>query len=261
MAEGYPSPETSLEERLRDAHLGTLHSGVRYEFGFGPDFYGIWDDRSSGLPAERFPPTTEGRDDAWRRYRELEPGAGSADPPWVRVAVAGRAVPVRPWWARQGAVTGAVVAVLVGGLILLTRSKDEEAGPGGAPIGAEAHVEITGAVALTEDLQQESFEGATVESLVPEVSASWTGATVELQLSLVQPRVGEFRTAENPHRRLTLVVDGVEISSLRLECSVTLDTLRPEGISGSFTCSGLPAPGGEGTIDADGTFAAEASSG
>src|SRR5207244_9253474 len=61
-----------------DTRLGTIHTGSRYVLGFGPDSYGIWDEFSKGAPVEHFPATDQGRNAAWHRYVELEPGAREA---------------------------------------------------------------------------------------------------------------------------------------------------------------------------------------
>jgi hypothetical protein len=64
------------------------HSGYRYVLGYGADFFGLWDRQSPSIPAERFPRTDEGWQQAWTRFVALEPnhvavpgsGGGTASP-------------------------------------------------------------------------------------------------------------------------------------------------------------------------------------
>ena len=49
------------------------HSGYRYVFGYGPDFFGIWDRQTPTAPAERFARTDDGWRQAWTRFASLEP--------------------------------------------------------------------------------------------------------------------------------------------------------------------------------------------
>ena len=51
------------------------HNGQRYLLGYGSDFFGIWDGRSSTLPVMQFPRTDEGWRAAWERFSALEPHA------------------------------------------------------------------------------------------------------------------------------------------------------------------------------------------
>ncbi len=67
------------------------HSGYRYVLGYGADFFGIWDRQAPGQPAERFPRSDTGWQQAWVRFVALEPnsvevphaqaGGASADAP------------------------------------------------------------------------------------------------------------------------------------------------------------------------------------
>jgi hypothetical protein len=64
------------------------HSGYRYVLGYGDDFFGIWDRQSPSVPAERFPRTDDGWQQAWTRFIGLEPnhvavpasGGGASSP-------------------------------------------------------------------------------------------------------------------------------------------------------------------------------------
>jgi hypothetical protein len=49
------------------------HSGYRYVLGFGSDFFGVWDRQSPSAPAERFPRSDDGWQQAWTRFVTLEP--------------------------------------------------------------------------------------------------------------------------------------------------------------------------------------------
>lgn len=257
---------TPVHERLRGSRLGTLHQGKRYAFGFGPDFYGIWDVRSPGSPVERFPATSAGRSAGWERYVTLEPSAQELVPPWMGPE-AGATVVRRPRGLRRWGwlVATAAVAAGVGVFVAIQRGGGEggRAAGGGAAVAEQAHVEISGAVALVEDLSQESFDGSTLESLLPRVEATWAGERIQLLIRLSSPEIGRFETSENPHRRLelTFLTDdgtGTTITSLRRECAITLETLDPTEMSGSFECTGLKLAGPDEMIDVQGTFSAGA---
>src|SRR5438093_12006459 len=119
--------EASAEEHEkaripRDRPLGVIHSGNRYAFGYGPDFYGIWDAAASGPPSEQFPATDQGRQAGWRRYVELEPSAAgvasmaeSPDQVWRREVEEDRARRRR----HSLIVLAAVVVVIAGGITAL----------------------------------------------------------------------------------------------------------------------------------------------
>src|SRR5204863_5456739 len=79
-----PGVEHAVVRISPDRPLGLLHTGSRHSFGFTPNGYGIWDNMSSGPPAERFPASKAGRITGWQRYVELEPGAEDA----VKAAIA-----------------------------------------------------------------------------------------------------------------------------------------------------------------------------
>jgi hypothetical protein len=110
--------------------LALSHVGARYAVGTGSDFYGIWDAQAPGPPAERFPRTDEGWQQAWARFRMLEP---SGAPVAASTATAGRSsMPPPPSGAGSGgfgggygatagpqATNGPAVASLVVGIIAL----------------------------------------------------------------------------------------------------------------------------------------------
>jgi hypothetical protein len=253
----------------RDRPLGVIHTGSRYAFGFGPDLYGIWDSATSGPPVEQFPPTDQGRQAGWRRYLELEPSASgtvittaSPDEVWRR-----EVGEKRRRSRRRTLITLAVIALLlVGGGVSLaliggaatTETKELSA----AAKAKKAHVELTGALTVTEDLTQTDFVSTGAGSLIGVSSKGvWKGPTMELTADLHNPEVGTFTTTIITEKTIKFVLsqlDGttVTVTSSRGECKVTLDETQDNGFSGSFECTGLTLPGGTGTVDATGTFGA-----
>jgi hypothetical protein len=251
-----------------DRPLGVIHSGDRYAFGYGPDFYGIWDSASSAPPTERFPATDEGRQAGWARYLELEPSASGTvitrtnpDLVWRR-EVERRKRQRR----RKSLITVTVILVLViGGGVALALST----GGGGATVDTgltdaakakKAHVDITGAQTFSEDLPQDDFR--TTSGLVgASVVGTWKGTQTELTVDVHSPLVGTMNTTEIPPRTVKLTLmqpDGstVSITSNHGECKVTIDAFGDQGFAGTFTCTGLALPNDGGTIDAEGDFGA-----
>jgi hypothetical protein len=253
----------------RDRPLGVIHTGSRYAFGYGADLYGIWDSASSGPPVEQFPPTDPGRLAGWQRYLELEPSASgtvittvSPDEVWRR-----EVQQKKHRSRRRTLITLAVVALLVigGGVALAliggaatTQAKELSA----AAKAKKAHVELSGALTVTGDLTQTDFVSTGAGSLIGVSSkAVWKGPTMELTADLHNPEVGTFTTTIITEKTIKFVVtqpDGTTATliSNRGECKVTLEETQDNGFSGSFECTGLPAPGGAGTVDAAGTFGA-----
>jgi hypothetical protein len=254
----------------KDRPLGVLHTGNRYAFGFGPDFYGIWDSASSAPPTERFPPTDQGRQDGWKRYLELEPsGSGTVitalnpDEVWHR-----EVEEKRRRGRRKSLLTMAVLVIVVGGGIVALAVT---AGGGGAAAAKElseaakakkAHVEITGDQTITEDLTQSDFVSTPLDSLIGASNKGvWKGNQVQLTIDLHNPEAGTFNTTEIGSRTLSMAItqaDGstLNVVSSRGECSITVDSILESGFSGSFKCTGVKLPGGAGAIDANGTFGA-----
>jgi hypothetical protein len=257
MAEGDVQIEKSEPLRL-------LHTGSRYSFGFGTDFYGIWDEAAPGTPVQQFPATSEGRQQAWQRYVQLEPSAAQsqARPSDTVIEYMGRPTSKRGRYILLGIVVVAGVAVFLanrGG------GKGGTTGTGEGDTGTTAHVDVTGAVTVSEDLQQQAFTLTGLGSLTGgRANGDWKGATVELKIVSNPPTVGTRNTGQVTDNR-TLEIDitqnGTTITALSRsgECQLTLDAVEDNGMKGSFTCKGVPA-GTAGTIDATGTFGGTASS-
>jgi hypothetical protein len=267
--------EGSVEEHEkaripRDRPLGLMHTGNRYAFGYGPDLYGIWDSAASGPPAEQFPPTDQGRQAGWQRYLQLEPSAAgtviaapSPDEVWRREVSESR-----KHRRRRTLLTLAIIAVVVvGGAVTLAL----KAG-GGAQVAVQdltpaakakkAHIGISGAATVTEDLSQTDFSGTPVLSLIGASNKGiWKGISVELTIDIHNPAIGAVSTTVIPPRTVTIVItqsDGTTATlvSTHGECTVTMDGVGDLGFSGTFECTGLALPGGAGTIDATGDFGA-----
>jgi hypothetical protein len=253
-----------------DRPLGLIHSGNRYAFGYGPDFYGIWDAASSGPPSERFPTTDQGREEGWKRYLELEPSsAGTVIAPLNPDEVWRREVEARKRRGRRKSLItlGVLAVVIIGGIVGFA-----VLGGGGAAASKElsakakakkAHVDITGDVTASEDLIQSSFTSTSIESLFgASVVGEWKGTTVDLTIDFHNPAVGTFTTTIISEKSVKMVITQPDGSSLlatsnRGECKVTVDEVQEKGFSGSFDCTAVPLSGGEGgTIDAKGTFGA-----
>jgi hypothetical protein len=56
---------------MKEPEHRTMQAGRRYVLGQGEDFYGIWDRESPGRPAETFPLTDAGLQEATRRFAQL----------------------------------------------------------------------------------------------------------------------------------------------------------------------------------------------
>lgn len=74
------------------------HSGHRYVLGYGTDFFGIWDRQSPAQPAERFPRTDGGWQQAWLRFVALEPNSAEVPP--------GQSAPTAPTAGEPAVATG-----------------------------------------------------------------------------------------------------------------------------------------------------------
>jgi hypothetical protein len=253
-----------------DRPLGVLHSGNRYAFGYGPDFYGIWDAASSGPPSEKFPPTDQGREAGWQKYIELEPSAsGTVIAPINPDEVWRREVEQRKRRSRRRMLItlGVVVLLGVGGAVMLAL-----AGGGGttaaeqlgqAALAKAAHVDISGDATAIEDLTQTTFASTSFQSLFgASVDGVWKGSTVEMNINLRNPAKGTFSTTIITAKTLKFTITQADGSTLAAtsqsgECQITVDQVLENGFSGSFDCTGVPISGGEGgKLDAKGTFGA-----
>ncbi|HXF56861.1 MAG TPA: hypothetical protein VNO34_04690 [Actinomycetota bacterium] len=257
---------------LFDRPLRVVHVGDRYSFGFGPDFYGIWDEVTPGGPVERFPATLEGRQEGWRRYRELEPSAAGVEP-WPKVTpeeleAARRAAERRRRRIVTLSVTAVVAVGIATGVVLggggATGKSGEEAGP----TGTTASVQVSGDLAVTEDLQEQSFTAQGLGSLYARVEARWAGPQVQLFIGVDNPVPGQSVAATELRRtlvELTITPAGNTTShtfqSKLGECTLTFDTVAESGVRGHFECTGLHSADGSKTIDAQGTFEASAQAG
>jgi hypothetical protein len=246
-----------------DTRLGTIHTGSRYVLGFGPDSYGIWDEFSKGAPVEHFPATDQGRNAAWQRYVELEPGA--------REALEAAQEAARPQLEQTGRrrrwpVLVAILVVVAGGIIALIVAKSGgNGGNGGATgvdVGREAHIDVSGGQTLSEDLPLDSFKASGIQAVFGGVvDARWKGPTAELHIELHSPTTGQGNTTQIPFRVIELTLTPtpgttIEISSSHGECSFNVENLHDTGFSGNFTCSGVTTPNSTTPIDVKGTFAA-----
>jgi hypothetical protein len=248
------------DEDWQDQALGVLHEGDRHEFGFGSDYYGIWDKRAKGAPPiERYPATDEGRAAGWDRYVKLEPEAAGTKPG-----------PDLPHWianppqkSRRGRwVLLGIGIVVIGGVVALLVTKSggdggEGAGSGTVGAGSTAHIEVTTPSALSADLPGKTFEPIGFDTLGPRVTAVWENANARLTIRLENPKVGETTTRENPATSIGIQTVGQpEFVSKKGECSVTFTQVDAENLAGSFDCTGIPSDGSSETMDASGTFQA-----
>ena len=106
-----------------DGRLGVVQTGARYAFGFGSNFYGIWDEHASGAPMERFPATVEGKQVAWRRFVELEPGMS----PRVPGTAEAEAAPERHSNAARWIIVGLVIVVAIVAIVVARSGKGNKA--------------------------------------------------------------------------------------------------------------------------------------
>jgi hypothetical protein len=59
-----------------NANLTFSHEGPRFLLGYTPQYYGIWDKQAPGPPANRFPRTDQGWQQAWEAFIRFEMGSG-----------------------------------------------------------------------------------------------------------------------------------------------------------------------------------------
>jgi len=262
-----PGEGSSVEHVERgippDTPLGTIHAGNRYVLGFGPDSYGIWAEFSKGDPVEHFPATDKGRNEAWQRYLELEPGARET---FESDLAAGRPQMEEARRRRRWPVLVVLLVVVAGAIIGIVVAKSggggATAGNGGAAVGKEAHIDVSGGQTLTEDLPLTNFKASAVQAVFGGVvDATWKGPTAELHIELDSPSTGPGSTTQIPFRTIDLTITPapgttIEIASSHGECSFNVENLSDSGFSGTFTCSGVLPPGSTTPIDVKGTFAA-----
>ena len=258
------STAEQVKDRIpRDRPLGVIHSGGRYLYGFGPNSYGIWDAANEGPPAEEFPATKEGRLEGWRRYVELEPAAQNIPPEQSPVREELEEVELR---SRRGGILvgGGIALALIIGLVVFLLTRSNQAGPGGTGNGAVTgpkvtHLDVTGALTLSEDLKQKTFSPPG-QGFTRHMIATWAGAQTKLKFDFDDPSPGEYTTGLLP-RVYTLDISftppgGTELvlSSRGGECTVKIDTADTNALSGSFTCTGVTPQGSDEVVDLKGTF-------
>jgi hypothetical protein len=153
----------------------------------------------------------------------------------------------------------------VGTVVIINRAGNTNkggAGGGGGGGGNTAHVDITGTLAQSVDLTQDSFTTKDFSTLIPKVDGTWKGGSLTLIIHIANPAIGDQKTRENPAILLTIDVSAslgaLAFMSSHAECTITLNDVYQNGMSGSFTCAGLTAPGSTTTLDATGTFAGSA---
>lgn len=262
-----PDEGSSIEHVQRrippDTRLGAIHTGNRYVLGFGPDSYAIWDEFAKDAPAEHFPATDQGRSAAWQRYLELEPGARET---YESNLAAARPQMEEARGRRRWPVVVVVLVVVAGAIIGIVVAKSggggTTGGTGGAVLGKEAHIDVSGGQTLSEDLPLTSFKASAVQAVFGGVvDATWKGLTAELHIELHSPSTGQGNTTQIPFRTIELTLTPtpgttVLIASSHGECSFDVVNLADSGFSGTFTCAGVLPPGSTTPIDVKGTFAA-----
>jgi len=242
-----------------DGRLGVVQTGARYAFGFGPNFYGIWDAHASGPPMERFPATVEGKQVGWRRFVELEPGTS----PYVPGTAAADAAPERHSNARRWIIVGVVLVVAIVAIVVARSGKGNNAGSGGGCGGGAntADVVTTGDVALTIDLPKKSVSIVGLDTLIPVAEATWEDTTGQ-QLTFHMDGVKEGVNPAIVTAGDSLTLQVVEGTTTYLfhgrhgECTINVTSLGDTGFSGTFTCTDLKTDALDKTISVTGTFAA-----
>jgi hypothetical protein len=249
------------DEEWQDQALGVLHEGDRHEFGFGSDYYGIWDKQAKGAPPiERYPATDEGRAAGWDRYVKLEPEAAGATtgpdvPDWI-------ANPPQPSHRGRWVLLG-IAVIVIGGVVALVVTKSGGGGNAGAEgdtagAGSKATINITSPSALTGDLAGTIFEPKGFDTLGPTVDAVWENSNAKLTMHLENPKVGQTTTRENPLTEIVIQTVGqAEFDSRKGECQVTFTQVDESNLAGSFSCENVPS-GGSTTLTGEGTFVANA---
>ena len=242
-----------------DGRLGVVQTGARYTFGFGPSFYGIWDEHASGPPMERFAATAEGKQVGWRRFVELEPGTsphvpGTAPP---ETGEEGRSN-LRRW-----IIVGLVIVVAVVAIVVARSGKGgKSAGGGGGGGGGgnnTAHVAVTGDLAATFDLQVKSVSILGLDTLIPVADASWQDTAGQvLSFHMDGVKAGANPVISTAGETLTLhLIQGSEVFDFHGqhgECTINVTNLETNNISGTYTCNNLQTDALDKTISLTGTF-------
>jgi hypothetical protein len=249
--------EVGPDQSWRERPLGVLHAGGRYVYGFGPDYYGIWDVGQEGKPIERFPASQQGKQAGRERYLQLEPGAQIVPELGAEVEVDELERPHR----RLALIITGVIVVAIVALIVVRSGGGGKAGGGAGVGGTTAHVDIKGDLTLTEDLTETTYEPQNLSSLFAKFDATWTGPTTTLRISITTAHLGANPTslAARTHLWIDVKAAGAttatEYTTAGAECTITVDTLQDDNLTGSFTCTGIKDSSGA-SVDATGTFTA-----
>jgi hypothetical protein len=238
-----------------ETRLGVIHTGKRYVYGFGSNFYGIWEGIGAGSPFERFPATQQGRLDGWRRYAELEP-SGQEE------AAVALYVPPPEEVGHKRRTTLIVVGVVVIAAIVaaIVLSKSGKSGPSAASVAGakKAHADVTGSLTQSEDLTQQSFSSSGLNTLIPSLIGTWSGQSIQVRITISGVVKGENSTQGQAGKRMDFTVNGTAFASTQGECTVTVAELDEGSASGTFTCTGLKDSTGVQTIDVKGSFSGQA---
>ena len=241
-----------------DGRLGVVQTGSRYVFGFGPSFYGIWDEHASGPPVERFPATVEGKQVGWSRFVELEPGTS----PHVPGTPLPEAAETRRSNARRWIIVGLVIVVAIVAIVVVRSGKGGKSasnGGGGGGGSNDAHVVVSGDVNVTVDLALKSVSIKGLDTLIPLADVSWQDTTGQsLAFHMDGVKEGPNPVIVTAGETLTLTV--VEGSTTYVfhgqhgECTIDVTSLQENNITGTFKCDQLLTDAQDKTIGLSGTF-------
>ena len=249
--------DVGADQTWRERPLGVLHAGGRYVYGFGPDYYGIWDIGQEGKPSERFPASPEGKQAGWERYLQLEPGAQRVPEPGEEMEFE---EPEQHRRTRALIVAGVIVVAIVAFIVVRAGGGGETGGSAGVG-GTTAHVDIKGDLTHTEDLTETTYEPQNLSSLFAKFDATWTGPTTTLRISITTAHLGANPTslAARTHLWIDVKAPGAttptQYTTAGAECTITVDTLEEDNLTGSFTCTAIKDSSGA-SVDATGTFTA-----
>jgi len=250
---------------LGEQRLGIIHSGSRYVFGFGPDFYGIWDEMAPGeKPLERFDTSQEGRGAGWQRYLELDPAAADFVPSWmVPPHVEG---PKRRRWIAW-AIAAGVVAIAIVAIVVFGGGKKKANVVVVRPQDKEAKLTVTGDLSATGTLTQKSFTAQGIDQGLPLLSGDWTGNGLELKIRLVGPHRGDNLTGGFRQNIVDIILSGANSPTAESfqsnagapgDCVIHVASFGSSGMKGNLSCTGIESSAGK-TIEVKGTFAISAS--
>jgi hypothetical protein len=256
-AQDETTTDVGRDQSWRERPLGVLHAGGRYVYGFGPDYYGIWDVGQEGKPSERFPASEQGKQAGWERYLQLEPGAQIVPEPGDEVEVDELE---RPRGRRALIIAGVIVVAIVAIIVVRSGGGGKTGGSAGVG-GTTAHVDIKGDLTLAEDLTETTYEPQNLSSLFAKFDATWTGPTSTLRILITTAHVGQNPTslAARTHLWIDVKAAGAttatEYTTSGGECTITVETLQEDNLTGSFTCTGIKNSSGD-SVDATGKFTA-----